>query len=40
MKPIPAHADVVPSDLPRLTALMTQTGLLTTPVDLRTKIFT
>jgi NitT/TauT family transport system substrate-binding protein len=40
MKPIPAHADVVPSDLPRLTALMMQTGLLTTPVDLRTKIFT
>ena len=40
MKPIPAHAEIVPSDLPRLTSLMTQTGLLTTPVDLRSKIFT
>ena len=28
MKPVPAHAEIVPSGLPRLTALMTQTGLL------------
>jgi NitT/TauT family transport system substrate-binding protein len=40
MKPVPAHADIVPASLQRLTALMTQTGLLTTNVDLRTKIFT
>jgi len=39
MKPVPAHADIVPSGLSHLTALMTQTGLLTTSVDLRTKIF-
>ena len=40
MKPVPAHAEIVPSGLPRLTALMSQTGLLTSNVDLRTKIFT
>jgi NitT/TauT family transport system substrate-binding protein len=40
MKPIPAHADIIPASLPRLTALMMQTGLLTANVDLRTKIFT
>jgi NitT/TauT family transport system substrate-binding protein len=39
MKLAPAHADIIPSVLPRLTALMTQTGLLTTPVDLRSKVF-
>jgi NitT/TauT family transport system substrate-binding protein len=36
----PAASDIVPSSLPRLTDLMTRTGLLTTNVDLRTKIFT
>jgi NitT/TauT family transport system substrate-binding protein len=40
MKPVPAPTDIVPSSLPRLTALMRQTGLLDTNVDLRTKIFT
>jgi len=40
MKSPPAHADIVPASLAHLTTLMTQTGLLTTSVDLRTKIFT
>ena len=39
MKPIPAHAGIEPAGLVRLTNLMTQTGLLTAPLDLRTKIF-
>ena len=37
---VPAHAELTPNTFPRLTSLMTQTGLLTTTVDLRTKIFT
>jgi len=36
----PAHAEIEVSSLPKLTTLMTQTGLLTSNVDLRTKIFT
>lgn len=40
MRPVPAPADIVPSSLARLTALMRQTGLLDTNLDLRTKIFT
>lgn len=40
MKLTPAHAEIVPNGLAHLTALMTQTGLLATSVDLRTKIFT
>lgn len=40
MKPVPTPPDIVPNSLLRLTALMHQTGLLTTNVDLRTKIFT
>ncbi len=39
MKLFPAHAEIVPSSLSHLTALMSQTGLLTANVDLRTKIF-
>jgi len=39
LKPVPVPADIVPGTLPRLTALMRQTGLLDTNVDLRTKIF-
>lgn len=39
MKPVPTPPDIVPNSLLRLTALMHQTGLLTTNVDLRTKIF-
>jgi NitT/TauT family transport system substrate-binding protein len=39
MTQIPAHADIDRNTLPRLTALMAQTGLLKSPVDLRTKIF-
>jgi len=39
MTQIPAHADIDRNTLPRLTTLMTQTGLLTANVDLRTKIF-
>lgn len=39
IKPPPAHADIIPSGLGRLTTLMRQTGLLTANVDLRTKIF-
>lgn len=40
MKPVPTPPDIVPNSLLRLTALMHQTGLLNTNVDLRTKIFT
>jgi len=40
MKPVPVPADIIPATLPRLTALMRQTGLLDTNVDLRSKIFT
>lgn len=40
MKLFPAHAEIERNTLPRLTALMRQTGLLTANVDLRTKIFT
>jgi NitT/TauT family transport system substrate-binding protein len=39
MRPVPAPPDIVPASLPRLTALMRQTGLLDTDVDLRSKIF-
>jgi len=39
MKPVPAQADIIPGSLGHLTALMTQTGLLTANVDLRSKIF-
>lgn len=39
MTQIPAHADIERNTLPRLTTLMSQTGLLTANVDLRTKIF-
>lgn len=38
--PVRPQAAVVPSSLPRLTALMRQTGLLDGDVDLRSKIFT
>lgn len=37
---VPAHAEIEPAGLARLTTLMKQSGLLTTDVDLRTKIFT
>jgi NitT/TauT family transport system substrate-binding protein len=40
MKPVPVPADINPATLPRLTALMRQTGLLAANVDLRSKIFT
>jgi NitT/TauT family transport system substrate-binding protein len=39
LKPIPAHGDITPNTLAKLTDLMTQNGLLTTKLDLRTKIF-
>jgi NitT/TauT family transport system substrate-binding protein len=39
MSPVPAHAEIEPAGLPKLTAMMTQAGLLTGNVDLRTKIF-
>lgn len=39
MKPVPVPADINPATLPRLTALMRQTGLLSANVDLRSKIF-
>jgi NitT/TauT family transport system substrate-binding protein len=39
IKPPPAHADIIPASLTRLTTMMSQTGLLTTSVDLRTKVF-
>ena len=39
MTQLPAHADIDRNNLPMLTNLMTQTGLLTAKVDLRTKIF-
>ena len=39
MTQVPAHADIDRNSLPHLTTLMTQTGLLTNNVDLRTKIF-
>jgi ABC-type nitrate/sulfonate/bicarbonate transport system substrate-binding protein len=35
----PANADIIPSSLPRVTALMTYTGIPTGGVDLRTKVF-
>jgi NitT/TauT family transport system substrate-binding protein len=40
MHVFPAASDIVPASLPRLTDLMTRTGLLSVNVDLRTKIFT
>jgi len=40
MKTVPAASDVIVSELPKLTNLMRQTGLLDTNVDLRSKIFT
>jgi NitT/TauT family transport system substrate-binding protein len=40
MSPVPAHAEIEPAGLARLTTMMKQSGLLTTDVDLRTKIFT
>lgn len=40
MPTVPVQADVIPSSLPKLTALMRQTGLLATNLDLRPKIFT
>jgi NitT/TauT family transport system substrate-binding protein len=40
MKPVAVQSDIVPASLPRLTALMRQTGLLETDLDLRTKVFT
>ncbi|HEV8020334.1 MAG TPA: ABC transporter substrate-binding protein [Candidatus Lustribacter sp.] len=39
MSPVPAHAEIEPAGLPRLTTMMKQSGLLTGDVDLRTKIF-
>jgi NitT/TauT family transport system substrate-binding protein len=39
MKPVAVQADIVPASLPRLTAMMRQTGLLNADVDLRTKVF-
>jgi NitT/TauT family transport system substrate-binding protein len=39
MSPVPAHAEIEPAALPRLTTMMKQSGLLTGDVDLRTKIF-
>jgi NitT/TauT family transport system substrate-binding protein len=39
MTQIPAHADIERNTLPQLTSLMAQTGLLKSPVDLRTKVF-
>lgn len=40
MRSWPAHAEIEVSTLPLMTSLMTQTGLLTSNVDLRTKVFT
>jgi len=40
MPPATVQADVVPSSLPKLTALMRQTGLLDANLDLRPRIFT
>jgi NitT/TauT family transport system substrate-binding protein len=40
IKAPPANAEIKVETLPMLTNLMTQTGLLTTKVDLRTKVFT
>jgi NitT/TauT family transport system substrate-binding protein len=40
MKPVPVPAAINTATLPRLTALMRQTGLLSANVDLRSKIFT
>jgi NitT/TauT family transport system substrate-binding protein len=39
IKPPPAHAEIIPGGLSRLTTMMSQTGILPAPVDLRTKIF-
>jgi NitT/TauT family transport system substrate-binding protein len=39
MVPVPCHAQIEPAGLPKLTAMMVQTGLPTGNVDLRTKIF-
>jgi NitT/TauT family transport system substrate-binding protein len=39
MTQVPAHADIDRNSLPHLTALMAQTGLLKSNVDLRTKVF-
>jgi NitT/TauT family transport system substrate-binding protein len=39
MTQVPAHADIDRNSLPHLTTLMSQTGLLTNNVDLRTKVF-
>ncbi len=39
MSPVPAHAEIEPAGLPRLTTMMKQSGLVTGDVDLRTKIF-
>jgi NitT/TauT family transport system substrate-binding protein len=39
MAPVPAHAGIEPAGLAKLTAMMTQAGLPTGNVDLRTKIF-
>ena len=40
MPTVPVQSDVVPASLPKLTALMRQTGLLDANLDLRPKIFT
>lgn len=40
MPPVPVQAEVVPASLPKLVALMRQTGLLDTNIDLRPRIFT
>ena len=39
LAPIPAHADITPNTLAKLTDLMLQTGLIPSKVDLRSKIF-
>lgn len=39
MVPTPTHAGIEPAGLPKLTAIMTQAGLPTGGVDLRSKIF-
>lgn len=39
MSPVPLHAGIEPAGLSKITAMMTQAGLLTGSVDLRTKLF-
>lgn len=40
MTQVPAHSDIEPNRLALLTRLMTQTGMITSNIDLRSKIFT